>query len=144
MKFIRNNKTWIILIIFTIFNLFNVIELSGTSQNNNNKGFPRVGPLDPDRQLAVEEGNKFCETNCKIFRKAKRIKVCLFENEQHKCMKCKQNPKFKADEYKNRICKNYCNAILPSGACKFYGYFTGKLKENEKQLLEKYKLKLVK
>jgi hypothetical protein len=153
MKFIGNNKSLIILILLTIFNLFNKIQLKQISnlkkiEDNvvlNKNDFPTVAPLSKELALSVENGNKFCASNCVIDENSSRIRTCLFENKALKCRKCTNNPLSKPDNSINMICKRFCNGILPSQPCNFYGYFSGKLKEKINfELLKKFNLKLLK
>lgn len=105
----------------------------------------QTAPLNEQQTSAVSAGNKFCEENCIIKEDSHRIKNCLIDDESQKCQKCKENPAFKLDPSKNMLCKKYCNAVIPNGKCKFYGYFSGKLKKNfDTASMNKYKLQLVK
>lgn len=145
MKFIEKNEGFILSVFITLIFINN---LNGQVATNKNKkkyddDFPTVMALSPEADLAVKIGNKFCSENC-VTDLGKRTKTCILNNKPSDCKRCTINPKFKKDKQKTQVCENFCNGILPSKPCNFYGYFNGKLKKAiNGNILKKFKLQLI-
>jgi len=106
-------------------------NLSFNNASNNN-----------NRRQKIQEGNKFCKTNC-IPNPSSRGKKCWMKGPKT-CNSCKfkdlRNTNINRDT--DYICKEACNSVQNSNICAFYPYSNDKKKIINQNILSKFNLRL--